>query len=81
MVRILKLGILAQGGSGFCWYWVVAPQKEENIMEKLLTEKAMTFKANGWLVRKVHLSACHVIVLEVSRPGSNNWLLLGRYEY
>lgn len=50
-------------------------------MEKLLTEKAITFRKNGWLVRKLHLSACHVIVLEVSRPGSNHWLLLGRYEY
>ncbi len=50
-------------------------------MEKLLTEKAMVFRKNGWLVRKLHLSAYHVIVLEVSRPGSDNWLLLGRYEY
>lgn len=50
-------------------------------MEKLLTEKAMTFKANGWLVRKSHLSDCHVIEWQVSRPGSNHWLLLGRYEY
>lgn len=50
-------------------------------MEKKLTEKAMVFKANGWMVRKNHVSSCHVIEWQVCRPGSSKWLLLGRYEY
>lgn len=49
--------------------------------DKILTEKANTFRRNGWEVRREYLAECHVIEWYYRLNESQEWRLLGRYAY
>ena len=49
-------------------------------MEKRLTEKWMTFQANGWSIHREYISACHVCRVYAKNPKNGCELFLGQYE-